>query len=294
MHWIDDFRGKILNQEPMAMHTWFQLGGNAEYFAEPETPTELAAMVRRCEEENVPLRILGGGSNILVREAGVSGLVLHLSENLTPGPRVEENRIRVGGSIPLGHLVTSAVRAGLGGLEELIGIPGTVGGALRGNAGTNSVDMGQHLKSVLVMRGNGEISEKTAADLAFGYRQSSLDGSIILEAEFELREEPPVELARQMQKLWILRKSAQPMGHQCSGRIFRNPVESGSNASEIIEMAGLKGTRLGGAVVCERQANFIVTEPECTPSDILRLIDLIREQVFKRFGVELETEIEIW
>lgn len=288
-----DFQPIIQENEPLAMHTWMQLGGNAEFFAEPESVEALASLFQTAQKAGLPTRILGGGSNILVL-ADVPGLVIHVGDNLPQNITVEGNRIRVCGNLPLSKLVTTAVRSGLGGIEELIGIPGTVGGALHGNAGTNSTDIGQLLKSARILKQDGTEETRQGEDLVFGYRQSSLDDGLILEAEFEFHEENSQELAHRMQKQWIIRKAMQPMGHQCAGRIFRNPADSGSAASEIIDLAGLKGTRIGGAVVCERHANFILTEPECTSSDVLRLIRLIQEEVFKRFGIELETEIEIW
>jgi UDP-N-acetylmuramate dehydrogenase len=129
-------------------------------------------------------------------------------------------------------------------------------------------------------------------DLVFGYRESSLDELVILNAQLQLEEDDPLELARRLQKQWIVRKASQPLGHQCAGCVFKNP--RGVSAGEMIERAGLKGTRIGGAVVSDRHANFIVAEAECTSQDVLRLVDLVRDQVRERLGVELELELEIW
>lgn len=291
---LTEFPDIIQTQEPLAMHTWFQLGGNAEFYAEPQSCETLLKLLKFCTQEAIPVRILGAGSNILVREEGVKGLVISVGESLPYTLSVEGNRVRTSGNVPLGKVVTTAVRAGLGGIEDLIGIPGTIGGALHGNVGTDSTDVGQFLKSAKIATLAGDVSEVDASELVFGYHQSSLLDNIVLEAEFEFHGENPTELAQRMQKRWIIRKAMQPMGHQCSGRIFRNSTESGESASELIERVGMVGTRVGGAVVSERHANYIVTEPECTPSDVLRLIRMIQEQVSENVGIQLQLELEIW
>jgi UDP-N-acetylmuramate dehydrogenase len=284
---------KIVRQgEPLAMHTWFQVGGPAEYFAEPRTPDELIALVERCREEEVPVRILGRGSNLLVRDEGVPGVVIRLSEPAFSQIEVKGRKIVAGGGAILGRVITTAVREGLAGLEVLVAIPGTLGGALHGNAGTHGGDVGQWTRRATVVTHSGEVCQRHGEELVFGYRQSSLDELVILDATLELEEDDPRELAKRLQKQWILRKASQPMGHQCAGCVFRNP--RGTSAGELIEAAGLKGTRIGGAVVSDRHANFIVAEPECTANDVLRLIEVIRSQVSDRLGVSLELELEIW
>lgn len=278
--------------EPLAMHTWFQLGGPAEYFAEPETTDELLALLARFHEEGLPVHLLGGGSNVLVRDEGVPGLVIRLTAPAFGKIEVDGNKITAGGGAPLGRTVTTAVHRGLAGMETLIGIPGTIGGALHGNAGTHGSDVGQWTIAATTLTEGGEVTEHSRDDLVFGYRESSIDELVILEARFRLEEDDPRLLARQMQKYWIVKKASQPMGHQSAGCVFKNP--RGTSAGELIEDAGLKGTRIGGAVVNDRHANFIVAEPECTSQDVLRLIDLIRGQVHDRLGIELEQELEIW
>ncbi len=277
---------KIVRQaEPLAMHTWFQLGGPAEFFAEPTNPDEVVALMRRCHERQVPIHVLGGGSNVLVRDEGVPGLVLQLTAPEFCDVRVTKNTLTVGAGLLLGRVVTTAAHAGLAGLEVLVAIPGTVGGALRENAGNRGGDIGQWTSEITVISRSGEVSVRSRDDLEFAYRESSLDDPVILSAVLELEEEDPRELARRLQKHWILRKASHPMGHQCAGCVFKDP--RGGAAGNLIEQAGLKGTRIGGAVVSERHANFIVAEPEATSSDVLRLIDLIRSQVRDRVGVEL-------
>jgi UDP-N-acetylmuramate dehydrogenase len=268
------------------------LGGPAEFFAEPESPDQLIALVRRCHEDGIDMRLLGQGSNILVRDEGVPGVVLHLSAPAFCNIQIDGRTLTAGGGALLGRVVTTTVHRGLAGLETLIGIPGTVGGALHGNAGTHSGSIGQWTIEATVVAANGEVVQRSAEELVFGYRQSNLDDLVVLQASCELEEDNPRELAQRMQKHWIVKKASQPMGHQSAGCVFKNP--RGASAGELIDDAGLKGTRIGGAVVSDRHANFIIAEPECTAQDVLRLIDVIRGQVRDRMGIELELELEIW
>ncbi len=286
------FENIVRQGEPLAMHTWFQLGGPAEYFAEPENPDQLIGLLNRSHEEGVNVRVLGQGSNILVRDEGVPGLVLRLTSLEFGRIELDGQRVTVGGGANLGRLVTTCVHHGLAGLEMLVGIPGTVGGALHGNTGAHGGDIGQWTAAATVITAAGETIERTRDDLVFAYRESSLDETVILEATLALDEDDPRELAKRMQKQWIIKRANQPMGHQCAGCIFKNP--RGTSAGELIETSGLKGTRIGGAVVSERHANFIVAEPDCTSQDVLRLIDLVRGQVNDRMQVRLELEVEIW
>ena len=287
-----DFGHFVKRAEPLAPHTWFHLGGPAEYFAEPNTVEELQALVRRCREQGVPVRLLGGGSNILVRDEGVAGLVVRLLSPAFTEVNVTKQVVSAGGGAKLGHAISTSVREGLAGLETLVGIPGTIGGALHGNAGSRGGDIGQWTCRATVMTRAGEIAERSREELIFAYRESSLDELVILSAQFQLEQDDPAELTKRMQKQWIVKKASQPLGHQSAGCIFKNP--RGMSAGMLIEQAGLKSTRFGQAEVCDRHANFIVAEPGATSQDVLRLIDLVRDRVLERLGIELETEIEIW
>jgi UDP-N-acetylmuramate dehydrogenase len=289
---LSGFEEILRRDEPIAPHTWLGLGGRAEFFAEPRNLDELQALVRYCREEDLPARLLGGGSNVLVRSEVLSGLVIRLTAPEFCGIRVEGRQLVAGGGAKLGHAISVAVREGLGGLEALVGIPGTIGGALHGNAGSRGGDIGQWTCQADVMTRGAELITRRREDLVFAYRQSSLDELVIVSARFELEPDDPAELTKRMQKQWIVKKAAQPMGHESSGCIFKSP--RGMSAGELIEQAGLKGTRIGGAEVSTRHANFIVAEPGATAADVLRLIDLARDRVQARLGVELELEIEIW
>ncbi len=289
---LSGFEEILRRNEPLAPHTWFDLGGVAEYFAEPRSIDELQGLVRYCQEEELSVRVLGGGSNLLVRPEGVTGVVIRLSEGEFVDVQVAGNQLTAGAGGKLGHAISVAVREGLGGLETLVGIPGSIGGALHGNAGSRGGDIGQWTQEATVMTRTGEVLVREREEMVFAYRESSLDELVILQARFELESDDPTELTKRMQKQWIVKKASQPMRHQSAGCIFKNP--RGMSAGELIEQAGLKGTRIGGAEVSSRHANFIVAEPGANSNDVLRLIELIRNRVEERLGVELELEIEVW
>ena len=291
MSLLTGFEKIVRHDELLAMYTWFQIGG-PEYMAEPRNADELLALIQRCREETVAVRMLGSGSNILVRDKGVQAMVIRLVEPVFAEIKIAGHSIVAGGGARLGQVVTTAAREGLAGLETLVAIPGTLGGALHGNAGTHGGDIGQWTTQATVITHAGEVVTRERDEMAFGYRQSSLDEPVILQARLQLEADDPQEISKRLQKHWIIRKASQPMGHQCAGCVFKNP--RGVSAGELIEQAGLKGTRIGGAVVSDRHANFVVAEPDCTSSDVLRLIDVIRDQVRDRLDVELELELEIW
>jgi UDP-N-acetylmuramate dehydrogenase len=286
------FEKIVRQQEPLAQRTWLRLGGPAEFFAEPNSVDELAALVRRCRNEDVPIRLLGGGSNVLVRDEGVSGMVINLSSPAFSQIRIAGSHVTAGGGVKLAHAISETVRAGLAGLEPLVGIPGTIGGALHGNSGSRGGDIGQWACRATVMTRAGDILQRNREDLVFAYRQSSLDELVILSGEFQLESEDPVQLTKRMQKQWIIKKAGLPLSHQNVACVFKNP--RGMSAGMLIEQAGLKGTRVGGVEVSQRHANFIVAEAGASSQDVLRLIDLIRSRVAERLGVELEAELEIW
>jgi UDP-N-acetylmuramate dehydrogenase len=278
--------------EPLGPHTWFRLGGAAQYFAEPTTVEELQALVRRCHESGIPLRLLGGGSNVLVRDEGVSGLVISLNAAAFGTIKVASRKITAGGGAKLGHVVSTAVREGLAGMEMLVGIPGTLGGALHTNAGTLGGDVGQCTASALVMSRSGEIVSRQKRELRFGYRDSSLDELAILEATFELEPGDSRYLTKQLQQAWILKRAEEPLSDQNTGLIFKSP--SGTSPSTLIKDAGLVTAKVGEAEISERNPNFIVVGANATSHDVIELIELVRKGVAKRIGVELELSLEIW
>jgi UDP-N-acetylmuramate dehydrogenase len=289
---LDAFKEISLLDESLAPYTWMKVGGPAQFLVRPRNPDELLEVVRYCHEEQIPVRVLGGGSNVLVRDEGVSGAVVQLIGDAFGQVSIDGTTVQAGAGAMLSHLISESVKAELAGLETLSGIPGSVGGAIRGNAGGRSGDIGQFVESVTVMSAQGEVSTRRGNDLWFGYRESNIDELVILEGTFALQPGDPQEITRRMRKLWIMKKATQPLSFQSAGCIFKNP--RGLSAGSLIEQAGLKGIRVGQAEISDRHANFIVTHPDAKSDDVMRLIDLARSKVSEQFGVDLELEIKIW
>ncbi len=289
---LDAFNEIIKRNEPLAPYTYLKLGGPAEILAQPRSREELSALVQGCFQERIPLRVLGSGCNMLVRDEGVQGLVLRLSEPVFQEVTVQGRRVRAGTGASVSTVISHSARHGLAGLETLVGIPGTVGGALRTNAGDRSGDIGQFVRQVEVMDSRGQVQVREREELQFGEHASNLDDPVLVQVEFALETDAVDAIVKRMRKAWILRKAAHPLSFQSAGRIFKNP--RGLSAAALIERAGLARKHVGGAEVSDRDANYFIIHPGATSRDVLRLIDLVRAQVLERFNVELETEITIW
>jgi UDP-N-acetylmuramate dehydrogenase len=289
----EELRSFVTADEPLAPHTWFRLGGPAKLMARPRTVDQVLALLRFSREEDVPFKVLAGGSNVLVRDEGFPGLVIHMESPAFSDVAIQERQVESGAAVPLTALISQTARAGLAGLEMLTGIPGTVGGALRGNSGGRHGAIGSFVRRVTVVDASNEVQVREHDDLSFGYRWSNLDEPLILSARFELEPEDPESVVRRMRRIWIVKKENQPYGHQSSGCIFKNPTPDLS-AGTLVDQAGLKGTRFGGAEVSDRHANFIVAQPGANAADVLRLIDQIHQRVWEQFGYDLERQIQIW
>lgn len=282
----------VRENEPLAAYTRLRMGGPAEFFAEPTTVAELSEVIRRAKSEELPVRLLGGGTNLLVRDEGVPGVVVLLSAPVFGQLEVTATGLKSGGGVKLAHFISTAVREGFTGPEQLTGVPGTVGGALHGNSGSHSADIGQWCRAATVMTRSGEIVRREGTDLSFSYRESSLNELVILDGEFVFEREAPESLTRRMQKLWIVKQSKQPSMTDRSAYLFRDPV--GVTASSLIEKAGLRGTKIGSVELNDRDPNFITARDGATTSDVLRLMDLVRSRVSENAGVDLVQSLEVW
>jgi UDP-N-acetylmuramate dehydrogenase len=289
---LADFAEIVQPDERLAPYMHLRLGGPAEFLVQPRSREELSAVVRRCFQERLPLRILGGGCNVLVRDEGVKGVVLRLCEPAFTQVAVEGNLVKGGTGAAVSALISQAARHGLAGLETLVGIPGTVGGALRCNAGDRGGDISQFVQQVEVLDSKGGVQVRERDELRFGYHSSNLDDPVLLTAEFRLESDDPGAIVKRMRRAWIQRKASQPLSYQPACRVFRNP--RALSAGALIEQAGLARTKVGGAEVSERDSNYIVIHPDAASRDVLRLIDLMRSRVQERFNVELELEVTIW
>jgi UDP-N-acetylmuramate dehydrogenase len=290
---FDGLQDFVKPDVPLAPLVWFRLGGHASFFAKPRTLDELHLVMKRARDASVAFKILGGGSNVLVRDGGVDALVIHLESPFFSDVTIAEKIVTAGTAVPLTALISQTARAGLAGLEILTGIPGTVGGALRGNAGSRQGAIGQFVRRVTVLDSAGEIQVRERDDLSFADRTSNLDEPVIVSAEFEFGPENPESVVRRMRRIWIVKKESQPYGHQSSGCIFKNPSPDVS-AGALIDQAGLKGARFAGAEVSDRHANFIFAHLGAKASDVLQLIEQIQQRVWQQFGYELELQLQIW
>jgi UDP-N-acetylmuramate dehydrogenase len=289
---LDKFAEIVKRDEPLAPFTHLKLGGPAEALAQPRSRDELSALVKHCFQERVPLRVLGSGCNLLVCDEGVKGVVLRLSEPAFTQITVEGKRARAGTGAAVSALISQTAGHGLAGLETLVGIPGTVGGAVRTNAGNRAGEIGQFVRQVEVMDSDGVAQVRERDELQFADHASNLDDPVLLAVEFALEPDTPDAIVKRMRKAWITRKAAQPFSFQSAARIFKNP--RGLSAAALIEQAGLARTRVGGAEVSDRDANYVVVHPGAKSADVLRLMDLMRSRVKERFSVELEREITVW
>jgi UDP-N-acetylmuramate dehydrogenase len=289
---LDEFADIAQANQPLAPFTHLKLGGPAEYLVQPRTRAELSAVVRRCFQERLPLRVLGSGCNLLVRDEGVPGVVLRLADAAFTTVEVKGKLATAGAGAAVSALISETARHGLAGLETLVGIRGTVGGALRTNAGDRGGDIGQFVRSVEILDSRGDVQVRDREELRFAPHSSNLDDPVLLTATFALEPDDPDLLVKRMRKAWIARKARQPFSFQAAGRLFQDPP--GLSAAGLIEQAGLARTHVGGAEISDRDANCVVVHPGATARDVLRLIDLLRSRVQERFHVELELEIAVW
>jgi len=277
---------------PLAKRTWYGLGGPADYFIRPRTIEQLKKVVQRCNENNIPIRVMGLGSNVLVCDEGLRGAVIKLEAEQFSQIHFAGERITAWAGAELSKLVLICVEKGLSGLEALTGIPGSVGGAVKMNAGGNFGDLGSAVESVALMDRLGKVFEKSKPELVFDYRSTNISAKFILNARVKLTGGDPEQIMRTVKEVWIHKKNNQPLNTRNAGCIFKNP--QGGAAGALIDRAGLKGLQIGGAIVSEKHANFIIAQKGCRSRDVMKLIDTVKEKVKEKFGVELELEIEIW
>ncbi len=282
----------VKTKQPLAKHTWYGLGGPADYFIRPRNVEELKEVIRRCNENSIPIYVLGFGSNLLISDEGLRAAVVKLESEQFAKIEFEDEKTTAWAGAELTKLVLTCVQKGLSGVEALTGIPGSVGGAVKMNAGGNFGDIGGVIETVTLMDKNGGVFEKSKPELAFDYRQTNITAKFVLSAQMQLTAGDPEQIMRTVKEMWIYKKNNQPLNTKNAGCIFKNP--GGSSAGALIDRAGLKGLQIGGAAVSEKHANFIVAQKGCKSSDVMRLIDAVRDRVREKFDIELELEIEIW
>ena len=289
---FDDLGLTVASREPLAHHTWLGVGGEARYFCEPVDIDALSRLVIRARETGIALRMIGGGSNILIPTAGFDGMIVRLSAPAFSTIEVRNTSVIAGAGAKLVHVVCAAVQAGLSGIETLVGIPGTIGGALVGNAGGHGGDLGESVKEVTVMLPTGQLAVRRGTELAFQSRWSNLDDCIVIGCQLDLDEDSAELLTKRMQKQWIVGRSEQPSGTRTVAKMFKDP--HGTSAESLITQAGAKDLRVGEAMVYAAHANYVVVFPKCSSDDVRLLVELVRSKVRERLGVELTPQIEVW
>ena len=282
---------QILEKEPMSRHTTFRVGGPADVLFLPESEEQLIRALALADEAGVPCVVIGNGSNLVVRDGGIRGLVIALGEGMAAIARTGDTLTALAGA-SLARVAAYAQASGLAGLEFASGIPGTLGGGCAMNAGAYGGQLSDVLIDARVLL-EGTVRTLTVNQMQMGYRTSLplREGGIVISARFALTPDDPEAIAERMRALNARRRDKQPLNYPSAGSTFKRP--EGYFAGALIEQAGLKGKRVGGAQVSEKHAGFIVNTGGATAKDILTLIGIVQDEVSARFGVRLETEVRI-
>src|SRR6202451_3367826 len=277
---------------PLSGKTSLGIGGTTDQLLLRKYES-IPEVMRLLADEHIPHRFLGGGTNVLIVDGELPWVALHLPTT-KPGMRIEGNAAFVDASADLGGMVTFCAKNDLGGMEGLIGVPGSVGGALRMNAGAYGTQIGTHVREVELYRAaSGELETLRGNDIRFDYRHTSFaPDDVMLRVKLELPSKPYKEILAGIRVCNDKRRASQPLNQKSAGCIFKNPP--GGSAGRMIDELGLKGHRAGDAMVSDRHANFFINAGTASCADMLRLIDDVRERVRIRFGVELENEVIVW
>ena len=328
MNWLKSLKGKIRFNEPLSQHTTFRIGGVARLFYQPRDFSDLRQLIIHARRDKIRILVIGAGSNLLVSDQRVKGIVVGLDKPVFKDIKYCGGLLEVGAGMPLAGLIKSALDYNLSGCEFLVGIPGTVGGALVMNAGISEKgkNIAELVKDVTVMDYNGEIRVLRRKDIRFAYRASSLytprpkttpfrarmkcgrlsipplgtpgfspgglHNYIVLKTCLKLSQSNKRKIRDNLKRYFGLRRKQQDYGYPSAGCVFRNP--EGLSAGKLIDMCGLKGKHFGHAYVSDKHANFIVNKGKATARDVLRLMDYVKKRVEHKFDIELEPEIKIW
>jgi UDP-N-acetylmuramate dehydrogenase len=283
-------RGTVLTREPMARHTTFKIGGPADLAVVPEDADDLKAALHFARSRRLPVFVLGSGSNTLVRDGGIRGVVI-LPEKFQHLSR-EDDEVTAGAGVRISRLLAFCCKQGLAGLEFLSGVPGTVGGAVWGNAGAWGGATAERLAHVHLVTEEGDDLFLGRDVIPFAYRFSGFPkGAVIVRATFALQPGDPTAIRQRISRWLVQRNASQPVEFRSAGSIFKNPP--GEYAGRLVDAAGVKGIRIGGAKISEKHGNFFVNLGEARAADVLALVELARERVRATAGIELELEIRL-
>jgi UDP-N-acetylmuramate dehydrogenase len=292
MLWPKSLSREIKTKTNLARFTSFKIGGQAEYFFEPKNLKSLQQVLVFAKQAAKPVFILGAGSNILVSDAGLAGLVIRLSGKLFRKCSVQGSYVVAGGGLKLNALLVFLKKNNLSGLEFMAGIPGTLGGSLAGNAGAWGSSIGELVKTAGVLDYNGKLKTLAGKQLKFAYRKSNLNNYIIIWVRLKTQAASKKVIAAKLKQYLLQRKQSQGNRLPNAGCIFKNPV--GGSAGRLIDSCGLKGKARGQAVISQDHANFILNTGHAGSRDVLSLMELMQEKVKERFKINLEPEIKIW
>ena len=287
---LAEIKGAVRPDVHLAPMMHLRIGGPADWFVEPFDEQDVALCVRACREHELPLQILGGGSNVLVSDEGVRGVVLHLAKLNRIGR--EGDRVTVGAGVTMPSLLRTTREAGLAGLEKLTGIPAVVGGAVAMNAGTRDGETFEHLVSLTVVQPDGRLKVLSRDDCSPTYRDGGLGDAVVVQATFELEPDDPEAIYARFSKSLAARNQSQPVSQRSVGCVWQNPP--GDAAGRLVEAAGCKDLRVNGVTVSEKHANYFVNDDTGTADDFLALMAQVRSRVKREFQVELRPEVKFW
>jgi UDP-N-acetylmuramate dehydrogenase len=283
-------KGKVLLNHSVAPYTTYHLGGPAAAFVEPHDVEDLAQLLRCLNQGQVPYLMLGGGSNVLFADEGYQGVVIRLGRGFQ-GIQIEGDRVRVKAATKLVTVLSKARDAHLGGVEFFAGIPGTIGGAVIGNAGAKKAWIGPAVEELTLVTPHGDVKKLTKSDLQFGYRYSSIKftGNVVVEVVLKLKKEPKDVIEQKVKEYFKTRRGKQPRVEKNAGSVFKNP--EGNFAGRLTESLGLKGFHIGGAKVSDIHANFIINDGRATSHEVAAVMREIQTRVSAEYGIRLEPEI---
>jgi UDP-N-acetylmuramate dehydrogenase len=285
------FRGKLLENEPLARYNTWRIGGPARYLAMPADSEDVVRALELAQDRGLPWVVLGLGSNVLVKDSGFPGVVIRMGKGLDRFEMKGATAI-IGGGMPTPILARRTAEAGFAGVERFIGIPGTVGGGIFMNAGCHGAEFSEVVTEVTVMDPRGKVKQLSRKQISFKYRSTNLEG-IVIEAKLVLGEESPAKLKELQSKLLRWRKAGTPFDQPCCGSTFTNPPGGTKTAGMLIDECALKGFTIGGAQVSTLHANYIINKGTATASDVLKVIEHVRKTVAKKTGITLELECKI-
>jgi UDP-N-acetylmuramate dehydrogenase len=290
-------KGSIRINEELSRHTSFKIGGPADIWVEPVDIANLKKTIAFAKKHAIPFFVIGNGSNLLANDNGFKGMLIHLGRDAFKTIKISGTKVCVGGGFSLPRLVNLCCKNGLAGFESLVGIPGTVGGAIYMNAGgyANPIykNIGSMVDSIKVMDRDGNVKSLKASHLEFGYRSSNLGSHIILEAVLKLEKGDSRNLTESCLRFLKMKKEKHVLDMPNAGCVFKNPKDFHFTCGQMIDMLKLKGKRIGGAEISEKHANFIVNKGGASHKDVIELVGFIRKKVKDNYNIDLELEVKV-